>query len=321
MSDSLQSFRVVIKAALGYAPEAIEAGRFVRFSTNGKPSDSSGWCRLFDDLRGGVFGCYRQGISETWSASERTTMTREQRTELARQIMAATADRNAQQCRRWTENKRRIARILGQCVPLQPGDPVSQYLKRRGLGGAWPLPGVLRLHRALPYWHGAEKLDAFPAMVVPIVAHDGRIVALHKTYLTWEGRKADVPGPVKKLSGACGSLTGASIQLGEPKRGLIGVAEGIETALAAALLSDIPTVAAYCANGVAQWRWPGAARKIVIFADHDAAGQDAAQTLMSRATRGGVRADLLVPSIAGADWLDVLAAEGVAMPGIAEVIQ
>ena len=34
-------------------PEHIEPGRLLRFSTNGKAGDKAGWCRLFEDLRGG----------------------------------------------------------------------------------------------------------------------------------------------------------------------------------------------------------------------------------------------------------------------------
>ena len=203
MLDPTQAFRAAILAALGHAPEVIEPGRFHRFATSDRRADDAGWCKLFDDMRGGVFGCYRQGVSETWSASDRATMTREQRAELARQVMTATAEREAQQRQQWAENARRIAQVRAQCVPLVPGDPVTLYLKRRGFGGVWPLPAVLRLHRALPYWHGAEKLGPFPAMVAPIVAPDGRTVALHRTYLTADGRKADVPTP-KKVTGAAG---------------------------------------------------------------------------------------------------------------------
>ena len=85
-------------------------------------------------------------------------MTREQRAELARQVMAATAERETQQRQRWADEAKRIAQVWAQCVPLVPGDPVTLYLKRRGFGGVWPLPELLRLHRALPYWHGVEKL-------------------------------------------------------------------------------------------------------------------------------------------------------------------
>jgi putative DNA primase/helicase len=309
MHDALQAFRGAILAALGQAPEVIEPGRLHRFATSDRRADSAGWCKLFGDLRGGVFGCYRQGVSETWSATDRATMTREQRAELARQVMTATAEREAQQRQQWAENAQRITKVWAQCVPLVPGDPVTLYLKRRGFGGVWPLPEVLRLHRGLPYWHEGEKLGTYPATVAPIVAPDRRIVALHRTYLTTDGRKAAVPTP-KKLTAAAGVLAGACIPLHRPAHGVIGVAEGIETALAAWLASGVPTVAAYCANALAGFQWPAGVRRIVVFADNDMAGREAADALRVRAVRAGLHASVMTPTNEGADWCDVWAACG-----------
>ena len=311
MRDPVYDFKAAILATLGHAPEVIEPGRFHRFGTSERRGDAAGWCKLFDDRRAGVFGCYRQGISETWSAADRATMTREQRAELARQVMAATVEREAHQRQQWAENAQRIAQMWGQCVPLVPGDPCTLYLKRRGFGGVWPLPDALRLHRSMPYWQGAEKIGTFPAMVAPIVAPDGRMVALHRTYLERDGRKADVP-TVKKLTGAAGPLAGACIPLHKPARGCIGIAEGIETALAAWCASSVPTVAAYCAGNLATWQWPGGLQRLVIFADADKAGREAADALLSRAVRSGLKANVVTPSEPGTDWADVWAARGAA---------
>ncbi len=309
MHDPARAFHGAILAALGYAPAVIEPGKLQRFGKAGRRGDDAGWCKQFNDMRGGVFGCYRQGISETWSAADRATMTREQRAELARQVMAATGERQAQQRQQWAENAPRIAQVWAQCVPLVQGDPVTLYLKRRGFGAVWPLPAVLRLHRALPYWHGAEKLATFPAMVAPIMAPDGRTVALHRTYVTADGRKADLPSP-KKLTGAAGPLAGACIPLHKPARGCIGIAEGIETALAAWRASAVPTVASYCAGNLAAWRWPAGVQRLVIFADNDKAGREAADALQARAVRAGLQSSVMTPTDAGADWLDVWAARG-----------
>ena len=309
MADPLQAFRAAILAALGHAPDAIEPGKWQRFATRDRRGDSAGWCKVFDDPRGGVFGCYRQGISETWSTADRATMTRQQRAELARQVMAATAERETQQRQRWADEAKRIAQVWAKCVPLVPGDPVTLYLNRRGLGGVWQLPELLRLHRALPYWHSVEKLGAFPAMVAPIIAPDGRIVALHRTYLTPDGRKAGVPNP-KKVTGAAGPLAGACIPLHRPQRGVIGSAEGIETALAALCDSTVPTVAAYCAGNLAAWRWPAGVQRLVIFADGDKAGREASGELLARAVRAGLQTSVMTPTEPGTDWCDVWAARG-----------
>ena len=86
-------------------------------------------------------------------------------------------------------------------------------------------------------------------------------VALHRTYLTADGRKADVPS-VKKLTGAAGPLAGACIPLHKPARGCIGIAEGIETALAAWLRigrADRGRVLRRQPGGVAVAGWRAAA--------------------------------------------------------------
>ena len=307
MNDARDDFRAAILAALGTAPNVIEPGRLHRFATRDRRGDDAGWCKLFDDMRGGVYGCNRLGISETWSAADRATMTREQRSSLARHVMAATAERQAQQRRQWSENARRIARMWAPCEPLAPDDPVTRYLELRRISGAGPLPEVLRHHPALPYWHDAEKLGTFPAMVAPIIAPDGRTVALHRTYLTAYGHKADVPSP-KKVTGAAGPLAGACIPLFKPARGSIGIAEGIETALAVWSASGVPTVAAYCAGSLAAWQWPAGVRSLVIFADADRAGAEAADKLRRRARAAGLSVNVMTPAESGADWCDVWAA-------------
>ncbi|HRC37705.1 MAG TPA: toprim domain-containing protein [Rubrivivax sp.] len=310
MTDPLQAFRVAILVVLGHAPEVIEPGRFHRFGTSDRRRDDAGWCKLFADMRGGVFGCNRQGISESWCAADKATMTREQRAEFARQVMAATAERERQQRQQWAENAKRIAQLSAHLVPLSPGDPVTLYLKRRGFGGVWPLPECLRLHRALPYWDGGDKLGTFAAMVAPIVSPEGDTVALHRTYLAQDGRKANVPS-VRKVTGAAGPLAGACIPLHKPARGCIGIAEGIETALAAWCASTVPTVAAYSAGNLAAWDWPHGVQRLVIFADADKAGREAADKLQARALGAYLQCQVLTPSADGTDWADVFAARGV----------
>ena len=165
-----QAFRAAVLAALGHAPALIDAGRLHRFATTDRPGDSAGWCKLFADRRGGVYGCHRAAVSETWIADGRTSLSRAQRVDLARQIATATAERQAEQRQQWTRNAERIRAMWSQCLPLSRNDPAALYLLRRGFGGDWPMPATLRLHPALPYWHGTAKLGLLPALVAPMVA-------------------------------------------------------------------------------------------------------------------------------------------------------
>ena len=59
-----------IRKTTGGAPahEALVPGKMIRFSTSDRREDSSGWCKLFEDGEGGIYGCWRQGISESWQA-------------------------------------------------------------------------------------------------------------------------------------------------------------------------------------------------------------------------------------------------------------
>ncbi|MBH9553137.1 DUF7146 domain-containing protein [Inhella gelatinilytica] len=299
MANPIRTFQTAILTALDHAPAHIEPGKLHRFGTG-----RACWCLLFSDGRAGVFGCWRQGITETWTACDRQTLTLAERAELARQVARATAERQHQQRQQWAENRYRIVKLWGESQPLQAGDPATLYLKKRGLGGAWPLADCLRLHRGLSYWIEGRELGRYPALLAPIVAPNGQTVALHRTYLTADGRKADVP-TVKKLTGAAGPLAGACIPLGKTQGGLIGISEGMETALAAWAGSGVPTVAAYCANALAGWQWPAEARRIVVFADHDRAGLNASAALRARVLKAGLRCEVHQPSEPGMDWADV----------------
>jgi phage/plasmid primase-like uncharacterized protein len=312
MRDPREDFRAAMLACLGHAPDVIEPARFHRFGTSARRGDSAGWCKLFGDLRGGVFGCYRQGISETWRSTEQTTITREQRAALARQVMTATVERQTQQRQQRAANAQRNAALWANTMLVTADDPVSLYLRRRGLAG--PVPEHLRLHPRLTYWDGGD-CGSYPAMIAPLIRPDGLVLALHRTYLTADGGKAPVL-IVKKLTGAAGPLAGACIPLHDAQHGVIGIAEGIETAQAAYLASGLPTVAAYSASNLAAYVWPAGVRRIAVFADADPAGAAAARSLKARALRAGLSVAVMTPSTPDADWCDVWAQRAGVNPAV-----
>jgi putative DNA primase/helicase len=316
-ADPIGDFRAAIRRELGEAPETIEPGRLRRFATRDRPGDDAGFCKLFDDLRGGVYGCNRQfpGQVFTWHGIDRDRLTPTERAAMARQLEQARGDRDAAQRAQWQTNAGRIAALWGQCVPTVAGDPVALYLAHRLRGELWPLPDCLRLHPALPYRIDGATVGTWPAMVARLSAPDGRLLALHRTWLSTDGEKAPTPGPVKKLTPTAGPLAGACIRLawpgaaGYPQAGpLLGIGEGIETALAARCASGVPTVAAYSAGALAGWQWPPSLRRLVIFADADPAGAEASDKLRQRARAAGLTVNVMTPTTPGADWCDVWAA-------------
>lgn len=297
--DAIDQFRLAIAAAGLTPPDTINPGQWHRFPGYQKNAkNKAAYCFMFDDMRGGVFGDFSSGMESTWQAENSKPYTAAEREAHRQRIKAIQTRREAEQA----VNAQRIETLWAQCVPVGAGDPVTLYLQRRGLCG--PVPECLRLHSGLTYWHDGQKMGIFPAMVAPLIGSDGRVLALHRTYLTGDGNKAPVP-TVKKLTPGAGTLAGACIRLHDPQGGVIGIAEGVETAQAAWLASGVPTVAAYCSGNLAAYAWPQGLQRIVVFADADLAGAGAAQTLKSRAMRAGLRVAVMTPTTPGLDWCDV----------------
>ena len=102
---------------------------------------------------------------------------------------------------------------------VPPSDPVRLYLASRGLycGSICEL----RSHPLLDYWEELDDGDRthkrWPAMLALVTDDEGRIVTLHRTYLTPEGIKAPVEAPKKLYAGGA---RGGLIRLGEPSDGV-----------------------------------------------------------------------------------------------------
>ena len=308
-TDFLAEVRSAVIAGLGHDPGTLNPGKMRRFSTNGMRGDFAGWCIVFDDGQAAMYGCHRSGVRKLVRNEDTAALTRQQRYQQALATVRAVQQADKSRQHHWRQNEERNRRLLDTCRPIAQGDPAALYLDRRGFPETAEMPSVLRIHPALAYFHEGRKLGTFPALIAPLVAPDGQTVALHRTYVTPDGHKAGVP-VVKKLTEASGPTKGASIPLFSAADGVIGIAEGIETALAAYRLFKVPTVAAYCANSLAEWDWPRCARKLVIFADNDQAGREAAAKLESRARATGLHVRVELPGAGGADWCDVWNAQG-----------
>ena len=96
-----------------------------------------------------------------------------------------------------TKRTRQALGIWREARPVE-NTLVEHYLRSRGI--TCPLPATLRYHSGC--WHG-EKAQRLPAMVAA-VGTSQRIVAVHRTYLTPEGKKISGPGAKMTLGPAGG---------------------------------------------------------------------------------------------------------------------
>ena len=140
-------------------------------------------------------------------------------------------------------------------------------------------------------------------MLATVTDATGRAVSMHRTYLQG-ARKAPVPEPKKLMEGL--ALAGAAIRL-TPVSRTLGIAEGIETALAAAELFEVPTWSCISTAGIESFEPPEGVEHVIIFADHDGnfAGQAAAYRAAHRLALRGYEVEVVIPPTAG-DWLDEL---------------
>lgn len=202
-----------------------------------------------------------------------------------------------------TEERRLAAlrRVAAATVKLTPGCLADIYLRSRKLGEA-VYPKALRFAAALPDGEGSTR----PAMVATVQGYDGANVTLHRTFLRPDGgAKAEMERPRKLMPGEMPER--AAVRLAEWSEGVLGVAEGIETALAAGHRFECPVWATVTAGGLAKWWPPEDCREVAIFADHDVSftGHAAAYRLANRLAVRGVAVTVHVPPVAGEDWADV----------------
>lgn len=152
------------------------------------------------------------------------------------------------------------------------GTPVEAYLHGRGLMG--PAPDRLRYYPNLRHPSGVE----LPAMVALVTRGlDDAPIAIHRTFLAqgYEPRKAML-GPVR----------GGAVRLGSMTKPLV-IAEGIETALSCSVATGLSAWAALSTSGLRRLALPESATDVVVVADGDKPGEEAATDAATRWVREG----------------------------------
>lgn len=188
--------------------------------------------------------------------------------------------------------------------PLSAGDMAANYLAGRNVLPGSP-PSCLRFHTRCPIPYGG---GFGPAMLAMVTAADGTPCNIHRTFLGPNG-KADMENPRAMMPGPIPD--GSAVRLYPVHGTRLGIAEGIETAIAAAKRFRIPVWAALNSTMLGKWSPPAGVTEIVVFGDNDPGfgGQAAAFALAHRlSTRNRLIATVEIPAIAGRDWADADAA-------------
>jgi putative DNA primase/helicase len=181
---------------------------------------------------------------------------------------------------------------------IAPGDPVDKYLI--GRLGKYESTRALRI---IPETHFSGR--KMPAMISAYVDQHGDLAGIQRTFLTADGRKYPDLEADRWNTGKLPD--GGAVRLAKHDN-VLGIAEGVETALSATVLYGVPVWAALNANRLRVWQPPQGVSNVVIFGDADRnnVGQAAAFSLGERLEREKITTQVMIPPEPGMDWNDVL---------------
>lgn len=138
----------------GLEPGALKLG-MNRFSGAGKSSkNKAGWCRLFDDGLGAVFGDWSTDLRVVWQAKRDKPYTQTEKEAFKRQCAEAKAQAEAEQKARQDEAAQEAKRIFGESKPASASHP---YLAKKGIK-----PHGARIHNGdllIPLRDGKEIIS------------------------------------------------------------------------------------------------------------------------------------------------------------------
>ena len=218
MFDSTSQFTEAMRAVGLTPPAHIQPGKIYRFPGADKsPNNKAGWCKLFDDGIGGVYGDHSTGLSENWQARRDTPYSQAEQEAFKRQLAEARKQREAEEQERHSEAAKKAARTLQDATPAPDDFP---YLTRKGIK-----PNGARLHNG--------------SLVIPM--RDGG--AVHSLqFIDADGGKLFLPG---------GRVTGCYFSIGNTKDAeALCIAEGFATGASIHESTGYPVAVAFNAGNL-----------------------------------------------------------------------
>jgi hypothetical protein len=197
-----------------------------------------------------------------------------------------------------TVESRRYVRSFWHRSDCAKGTPAARYLASRGL--PWLAVNAAIRARA-NCWHKASGVS-MPAMVALVLDARENVIALHRTYLTPDGRKANVEPNKMSL----GSFAGGAIRL-DPLAEHMLVGEGIESSASAGFLIGLPAWSAIAYGNLGHSLiLPPEVHAVTIACDHDADGIHAAEAAARRWRIEGRTVRIATPDKPFSDFNDLL---------------
>lgn len=188
------------------------------------------------------------------------------------------------------------ARIWADCRPLA-NTAGSAYLQMRACALP-PADGDLRFHAALFCADTATKVPAIVARVS--TAEGNQFAGVHRIFLNGTDRAI-----AKLRLGGCDAPVCIRLWPDDAVERSLAIAEGVETALAAAHIRT-PIWAAIDAGQLQQFPVLPGVESLGIFADNDPVGLRAARDCLARWRAAGREVVAVAPSRVGADLNDVV---------------
>ncbi len=240
LGESIAQFRAQMVAAGVNPPDEIIAdGQLHRFSSNGKPSDTSGWYVLHTDpIPAGAFGCWRSQISEKWSAKFAYELSAQEQRLLNQRMEQIKVQREDELKKRHADAARKAQEkwALAQPVTTHP------YIERKGVQA------------------NGLRVDA-GALLVPLFNAAGALSSLQA--INADGEKRFMNG---------GQVAGCFHMLGKPSKDIV-ICEGFATGATIFELTGLPVAMAFSAGNlpavakIFRQKYPHS--RIIIAADND----------------------------------------------------
>lgn len=197
-------------------------------------------------------------------------------------------------------NRRLAIAIWRECVPIAGTDAETYLRDVRGV--TVPLPPTLRFHPRLRYPISGLSFPALVAGVAQVPDH--AVIAVQRTFLLPGGHgKAQVSTPKMCL----GALDRGALRLAAAGP-VLGIAEGIETALSAMQLHGLPVWVSLGVGRMKNVDFPREVERIIIFGDRGEAGERFAKVAGEEFARRGLHVEGRFPPDVS-DWNDVLRQE------------